>query len=116
MTKTPPPFARVEELGESNVALRYFCWVDQREADWFKVRSEAIRRTKVALDLAGIELPVPIYQVNLRESKGPPPKRTVDATHMDRTAHEVTVDDYIEEQIEADRRLSPDRNDLLTNQ
>jgi small-conductance mechanosensitive channel len=107
----PPPFARVEELGESNVALRYFCWVDQREADWFKVRSEAIRRTKVALDTAGVDMPVPIYQVNLnrpsltREKKAP-----VDP--LEKEAHEVTVDAYLEEQIANDQQISGDE-DLL---
>lgn len=32
----PGPFARVEALGDSSVEVRFFGWVDQREADWFK--------------------------------------------------------------------------------
>ncbi len=108
--EVPPPFARVEELGESNVALRYFCWVDQREADWFKVRSEAIRRTKVALDTAGVDMPVPTYQVNLNRPSSSREKKTPDPNALNEEAHEVTVDAYIEEQIATDQTLSDDKN------
>lgn len=114
VTKVPPPFARVEELGESNVALRYFCWVDQREADWFKVRSEAIRRTKVGLDAAGVEMPAPIYQVNLNQPGTPQEKsKAANRETLESEAHEVTVDAYIEEQIAADRRLEGEEENLL---
>lgn len=113
---TPPPFARVEELGDSSVALRFFCWVDQREADWYKVRSEAIRHTKVTLDAAGVDMPVPTYQVNLKRDKGTgehlkPPSGRLPAI----TADEVAVDDYLERQIEADREL-PGETDLLESE
>ncbi len=105
----PPPFARVEELGDSNVALRYFCWVDQREADWFKVRSEAIRRTKVALDAAGVDMPVPTYQVNLNQNASNETKLKASGS-LDEAAHEVSVDAYIEDQIASDQSLSNDKN------
>ncbi len=114
----PACFARVEELGDSNVALRFFCWVDQAEADWFKVRSEAIRRTKVALDDAGVDMPVPIYQVNLRRpsssSPGETPKRQL-PTRRHEAAHEVIVDDVLERQMDADRQRE-DSDDLLSRQ
>jgi small-conductance mechanosensitive channel len=125
------PFARVEELGDSNVALRFFAWVDQRDADWFKVRSEAIRRTKAALDLAGVDLPVPIYRVELSSlppasvrvsevgsSSSPPSDRKVEvrAGSLDTPAHEVLVDDYLETQIERDATSEGETTNLLTNE
>lgn len=63
----PTPEAFVEALGESNVAVRYLGWVDQGAHDYLKVRSEAIRRVKEALDDAGISMPAPTYVVQLRE-------------------------------------------------
>jgi small conductance mechanosensitive channel len=67
----PPPQALVEALGESNVVIRYLGWVDQHAADFLKVKSEAIRRVKEALDAAGISMPEPTYRVLLRRSERP---------------------------------------------
>jgi small conductance mechanosensitive channel len=61
----PPPSARIESLGDSNVLLRYFAWVDQREHGFAEVQSAAIRRLKVALDDAGVDMPEPIYRLRL---------------------------------------------------
>lgn len=61
----PEPFALIEELGDSNVAIRFHAWVDQNRADYIKVRSEAIRQVKSALEDAGIELPEPMYRVHV---------------------------------------------------
>lgn len=64
----PPPRAYIQSLGDSNVQIRYFGWVDQRTHDFLLVRSEAIRTVKVALDDAGMDMPEPIYRVQLTES------------------------------------------------
>ena len=47
--------------------LRFFAWIDQRESDYLRTRSEAIRRVKETFDEAGIEMPEPIYRVHLTE-------------------------------------------------
>lgn len=60
----PPPVCTVEQLGDSNVLLSVFGWVDQSAVEFLKVRSEAIRLVKAAFDRAGIIMPEPIY--NLR--------------------------------------------------
>ena len=62
----PAPFAQVEGIGESNVPVRFFGWVDQTQADFLKVRSAAVRQVKVAMDRAGIAMPEPTYQVRLQ--------------------------------------------------
>lgn len=63
----PPPRAFIAALGESNVQVRYHGWVDQRTHDFLMVKSEAIRRVKSALEQAGLDLPEPIYRVQLTE-------------------------------------------------
>ena len=62
----PTPFARVEELGDFNVIVKFFGWVDQRSADYYKVRSEAVRLVKAALDEADVLMPEPITNVRLQ--------------------------------------------------
>ncbi len=66
--KDPKPLAIVQSLGDSNVVLRCFGWVDQQSASFPKVRSEAIRSVKHAFDQAGIVMPEPVYQVRLSSS------------------------------------------------
>nr|WP_236651175.1 mechanosensitive ion channel family protein [Aquabacterium fontiphilum] len=46
----PPPLALVTELAESSVTIEFSAWFDQREAGYFRLRSEAIRLVKDALD------------------------------------------------------------------
>lgn len=64
---TPPPRALIVALGDSNVQMRFHGWVDQRTHEFLQVRSESIRRVKLALEEAGMDMPEPIYRVQLRE-------------------------------------------------
>jgi small-conductance mechanosensitive channel len=64
----PKPNALVQELGDFNVLVRVYGWVDQEHYSFSKVRSEAIKRCKKAFDDAGIIMPEPIYQVRLSDS------------------------------------------------
>lgn len=106
-----PPFARVEALADSNVALRFFAWVDQGNADWYKVRSEAIRRVKVALDAAGIDMPVPIYRVQLeRPSPAERQGQIASLRASDTPAHAVHVDGYLQDQIDREQRTETEPN------
>jgi small-conductance mechanosensitive channel len=59
----PAPFAAIEEVGDSNIVLRFFAWIDQREADYLKSRSLAIGAAKDRLESCGFTLPEPIYRV-----------------------------------------------------
>jgi small-conductance mechanosensitive channel len=63
----PPPRGYIASLGDSNVQLRFQGWVDQRESEFLLVRSEAIRRVKLTLEDAGMDMPEPIYRVQLTE-------------------------------------------------
>jgi small conductance mechanosensitive channel len=60
---SPAPASFVEEFGDSAMIISISGWLDQREADWTKVSSEARRRIKVAFERAGIDVPEPIFRV-----------------------------------------------------
>lgn len=60
----------VVELGASTVILRFYGWVDQRTHSSGKVRSEAIRRVKLAFEEAGISMPEPTNRVVLVDADG----------------------------------------------
>ena len=59
----PPAEARIIEVGDSNVVIRFLAWIDQREADWWKAQSRTIPAVKTALEEAGFGLPEPIYRL-----------------------------------------------------
>lgn len=67
--ESPPPQALIVSLADSSVQLRFRGWVDQREHDFWMVRSEAIRLAKVALDDAGMDMPEPTYRVQLHDGR-----------------------------------------------
>lgn len=68
----PPARAYISALADSNVQVRFHAWVDQRSHDFLMVKSEAIRTVKLALESAGMDMPEPIYRVQLTERTGAP--------------------------------------------
>lgn len=69
---SPPPRAYIASLGDSNVQVRFHGWVDQRSHDFLLVKSEAIRKTKLALEEAEMDMPEPIYRVQITERAAAP--------------------------------------------
>lgn len=114
----PAPFMRVEELAKSVVVVRFFGWMDQSKADWFKVNSTAIRLVKKSLDEQGIETPPDTHIVYMQESELQEraaerrPEARLSAEQDAREA-DVTVDRRLDEQIERDLATSDEEN-LLT--
>jgi small conductance mechanosensitive channel len=107
----PPPQALVEELGESNVVIRFLGWVDQGAADFLAVKSEAIRRVKEALDEAGISLPEPTYRVRLRRDEARPEAPAVASEPRARPPADVARRHVVERQADAER--AAEGSDLL---
>lgn len=68
----PKPLVVIQELGDSNVLLRIFAWVNQEDYSYSKVRSETIRTVKEAFDDAGIVMPEPIYKLRLMQNGNVP--------------------------------------------
>ncbi|MEX2471599.1 MAG: mechanosensitive ion channel family protein, partial [Gemmatimonadota bacterium] len=108
----PPPFGRVMELGDSTVTVRFHGWVDQRFTDFLKVRSEAIRLVKAALDAEGIVMPEPTYRVLTR----PLPERNVPAATLpgdvesEAARIDVKPDNELEKQVLDELEASDDEN------
>lgn len=115
VTDEPEPWSRVEELGDSNVLVRFFGWVDQTHHDFQKVKSAAIRRVKIALDDAGIDMPEPIYRVHMIQAGSLEAKSATPQTPESKTiVEDLTADTTIDRQIAEDRARS-DEDDLLTD-
>ncbi len=121
----PAPMAVIEELGDSNVLIRFYGWVDQQEVSFSKVKGESIRLVKTELEEAGMDLPEPIYRVHMVNSAGgvgvgsavrveaqaqtAEPRR--DRSAEPETTADIRPDDSLEQQIAEDRSASDE--DLL---
>jgi len=66
----PPSFAMIESVGDSSIILVFYAWIDQRETDFAKGRSMAIRATKDALEANEFTLPEPIYRLRFDSPPG----------------------------------------------
>jgi small-conductance mechanosensitive channel len=111
----PPPRSLIVALGDSNVQMHFHAWVDQRTHDFARVRSEGIRRVKLALEDAGMDMPEPIYRVQLTdrttsggEARPPRPRHPHDGAAID-TAAQRDISRKIEEE-----RSAGDSTDLLS--
>ncbi|MEM6337553.1 MAG: mechanosensitive ion channel family protein, partial [Bacteroidota bacterium] len=113
----PAPMMIVKALGDSSVIVTFFGWVDQREADFMKVKSEAIRVVKATLDEAEVLMPEPIYNVRMQSvppdrnllAPGKPVKpAAAPSTFVDQ--RDVAADATIDEQIQADLASENEQN------
>ncbi|MBP6603025.1 MAG: mechanosensitive ion channel, partial [Verrucomicrobiales bacterium] len=116
----PAPMVVIDSLGDSAVLMQFFAWIDQNHHSFLKAKSESIRLIKEAFDEAGIEMPEPIYTVQLRgenilspesdtSRKVLKPERTV-SLPKDSAEEDLTVDRSIDEQIEDEEELSREEN------
>jgi small-conductance mechanosensitive channel len=60
---TPAPDVWITELNDSTVALRLGAWIAQNDTSFARARGEAMRLSLAAFDVAGIEMPEPIYRL-----------------------------------------------------
>ncbi len=122
----PDPAARLEAVGDSNIVLKFLGWIDQRETDFFKARSAAIRVVKNALEAEGFGLPEPIYRLRFddrssplqiaRAARGgtggkdrPAPAGTASAMPV---AEDVRRDADIDRKVQAERAATADQDML----
>lgn len=113
----PPPRALITALGDSNVQVRFHGWVDQRDHEFLQVRSEAIRRVKLVLEGAGMDMPEPIYRVQLSENgRAEAEKKKKDAQETSKPSSSVAIDTHankdVQDQIDHEQRTQAP-NDLL---
>jgi small-conductance mechanosensitive channel len=120
---TPKATAIIQDVGDSNILLRFFGWVDQAETDFLKGRSCAINAAAHALTSAGFALPEPIYRLRFDES-APLPLKSVDSAAVKKRSHdkpapvaldsdENTSPDTHVEQLVTEERAETNKEDLL---
>ncbi len=113
----PAPSAIIKDLGDSNVLVSFRAWVDQRSHGFERVKGEAIRLVKCALEGAQIDMPEPIYRVKLEGSPStasaseatPRRRRELDARPI--ADEGLVATDELRTAIENDRQLAGE--DLL---
>ena len=59
----PKPGALIKTVGDSNIVITFYGWVDQTVTDFGKARSYAIRSVINILDQEGFTMPEPIYRL-----------------------------------------------------
>ncbi|MFN2315543.1 MAG: mechanosensitive ion channel domain-containing protein [Gemmatimonadales bacterium] len=112
--REPAPEALIMDLGDSAVTVRFMAWTDQRQAEFLRVRSEAIRLVKSRLEEAGLTMPSPEYHIRMRGetaatvTAAPAPPAAPPVV----TTANVAVDHTVDNQIESERQVS-DEPDLL---
>ena len=119
----PQATAIIQDVGDSNILLRFFGWVDQAETDFLKGRSCAINAAAHALTSAGFALPEPIYRLRFDES-APLPLKSVDSAAVKKRGHDkpalvaldsdenTSPDTHVEELV-AEERAETNKEDLL---
>lgn len=115
----PKPMVIVAGLGDSNVVIRIFGWVDQARHDLLKVRGEAIRAVKAAFDEAGVAMPEPIYNLRIdaagraaQAAGGNDAARGPASVPAAAAAGDIAADKTIERELAAERARG-DGEDLL---
>jgi len=129
MLAEPAPEARIVEVGDSAVMIRFLGWIDQRETDWFKAQSVAIPAVKTALEDAGFGLPEPIYRLRFDPRSASVPFENIAARGAGSGAEttapgkpraatappptDVAPRNEIDEMVEEERDSSEQKHDLL---
>jgi small conductance mechanosensitive channel len=120
----PEPRAAIQSVGDSSVLIDFFAWIDQREVDFSMTRSEAIRQVKCAIEAAGMDMPEPIYRVQLIRAKattapaaaGPATEGDAQRLRPPSTPHpaepDLSVNHDLDRQVARGRAL-PEGQDLL---
>jgi hypothetical protein len=124
----PAATAIIREVGDSNIVLRFFGWVNQSHTDFLKGRSLALDAAKRALEDAGFALPEPIYRLRFDQSEPLPIKGlrnglTPSSSKLPKTqaasGHEVTPQDTTADrhiaQLVSKERADTKGGDLLDN-
>jgi small-conductance mechanosensitive channel len=104
----PAPFSLITSLGDSNVLVRFFAWVNTRETDFLKAQSQGIRLVKEAFDEAEIQMPEPIQRVRLERTTRASGRKGTEEKNA--ASQSVEVQENLDTQQDAKEvDVSPDR-------
>lgn len=105
----PAPSVLVRAIGNDGGTLLFTGWIDQRQNDLARTRSEAMRKVRSRLHAAGITPPEPVQRVLLMRGDG-----GRDAIHANGgPARDTSVDRALDQQLDQARSLEEDGADLL---
>ena len=104
----PGPSASIDVTSPTTVAINFYAWVDQRQTDFGKARSEGIRLVKLALDQAQMAVPPAIYQVRMLPDDAPPPAPPGDAAPVT-PAQIASAQADVSPSTELDEQLAQER-------
>ncbi len=106
----PEASAVIVDVGDSNIVLRFYGWVDQRKTDFLKGRSRSIHAVKAAFEAGGFSLPEPIYRLRYdtpapadrgRAPAPPPPKPQAERARHE--AHDTAPAPAVERLVQEER-------------
>lgn len=106
----PAPQGLIAEISDGKATMRFLAWIDQRDTDFAKARSEAIRLLKITLDQAGIVMPQALYHVVLEndtdalptinpESSSPTTPTPITARETADTSADLSIDQQMAEEL-----------------
>jgi len=122
---TPKASAVIRDVGDSNIVLRFYGWVNQTKTDFLKGRSLAIQAAKAALEGAGFALPEPIYRLRFDEAASLPAQRAqLEAARPGpkpakppappKVGVDIAPDSHVEKLVD-EERAAGNQNDLLSD-
>lgn len=127
----PEPVGVIEEVGDSSIILRFNGWVNQRDTDFPKARSLAIRAVMTVIEECGFTLPEPIYRLRFDQppfavagpqgtpvsgrTEAPPRKAPPSAPPPPEADLDVRPDNHIEKKVAAERTETGEQDLLDAN-
>ncbi len=122
----PKATAVIKDVGDSNIVLRFYGWVDQTRTDFLKGRSLAIQAAKAALEGSGFALPEPIYRLRFDDAaplavertqpaadRSPPKPAKPPSPSPPHVGSDTAPDTHVEALVNEERASSGTRGDLL---
>jgi len=122
---TPKASAVIRDVGDSNIVLRFYGWVDQTRTDFLKGRSLGIQAAKAALEGAGFALPEPIYRLRFdgapplpdqhkQAEAAPPTPKAAKPSAPPNVGVDTAPDSHVEKLVN-EERASGSQDDLLSD-
>ena len=111
----PKPKCVVDKLGDSNVVLRAFAWINQENSDYAGTRSAGMVAVKREFEDADVTMPEPIYRLRVENmdpagADAAPSQKKPEQPVL--RLEEVQPDKAVEQQVEEHR----DGSDLLSTE
>lgn len=99
----PAPFCTIDSLDDSSLVVHIYGWLDQNQADFVKLRSNALVVIKTVFGRANIGMPTQAAKT----SESPQPIENVEAI-VEHKTQDITPDQNVKKQINQEREYGED--------